>query len=53
VTKPKPRIATLFINGKAARIVGTIPGYIVVQIGTSRPICLSFAEFDTQARTNA
>jgi len=47
MTKPKPRSATLLINGKPARIIGTVPGYIVVQIGSSRPICLSFAEFDT------
>lgn len=46
MTPPKRRIATLFINGKPARIIGTVPGYIVVQIGQSRPICLSFDEFD-------
>ena len=46
MTKPKPRIATLFIDGRPARIIGTVPGYIVVQIGTARPICLSFDEFD-------
>ena len=44
MTKPKPRIATLFIDGKSAVILGTVPGYIVVQIGTARPICLSLAE---------
>lgn len=49
MTPPKRRIATLFINGKSARIVGTVPGWIVVQIGTARPICLSFEEFEMKA----
>ena len=49
MTKPKRRSATLYIDGKAARIIGTVPGYIVVQIGTSRPICLSFEEFDAKS----
>ena len=48
MTKPKRRIATLIIDGKAARIIGTVPGYIVVQIGAARPICLSFDEFDAK-----
>ena len=33
----------------SARIVGTAPGYIVVQIGAARPICLSFEEFDAKS----
>lgn len=48
MTKPKRRVASLFIDGKAARIIGTVPGYIVVQIGTARPICLSLDEFDAK-----
>lgn len=48
MTKPKRRVATLYIDGKAARIIGTVPGYIVVQIGTARPICLSLGEFDAR-----
>lgn len=49
MTPPKRRIATLYIDGKAARILGTVPGYIVVQIGTARPICLSLEEFEMKA----
>ena len=49
MTKPKQRTIALIVNGKPARIIGTVPGYVVVQIGTARPICLSFDEFD-QAR---
>ena len=49
MTKPKRRSATLLIGGKPARIVGTVPGYIVVQIGAARPICLSFEEFDAKS----
>lgn len=49
MTKPKRRVATLLLDGKPARIIGTIPGWIVVQIGTARPICLSFDEFDAKA----
>lgn len=49
MTKPKRRIASLFIDGKAAKIIGTVPGYIVVQIGSARPICLSLDEFERQA----
>lgn len=48
MTKPKRRVATLFIDGKSARIIGTVPGYIVVQIGSSRPICLSLDEFEAK-----
>ena len=48
MTKPKPRTATLLIDGKPARIIGTVPGYIVVQIGTARPICLSLEEFQVK-----
>jgi hypothetical protein len=47
MTPPKKRIATLFIDGKAARILGVVPGYIVVQIGAARPICLSLDEFES------
>lgn len=49
MTPPKRRIATLFIDGKSARILGTIPGWIVVQIGVARPICLSLDEFEMKA----
>jgi hypothetical protein len=49
MTKPKRRIATLFIDGKSAKIIGTVPGYIIVQIGTARPICLSLDEFEAKA----
>lgn len=53
MTRPKQRTITLIVNGKTARILGTVPGYVVVQIGTARPICLSFDEFDAaeQKRT--
>ena len=49
MTRPKPPTIALIVNGKPAVWLGTVPGYVVVQIGTQRPICLSFAEFD-QAR---
>ena len=49
MTKPKRRSAALLINGKPAKIIGVVPGYIVVQIGTARPICLSFDEFDAKS----
>lgn len=49
MTKPNRRTATLFINGKSARILGVVPDYIVVQIGTARPICLSIEEFDAKS----
>jgi hypothetical protein len=49
MTPPKRRVATLFINGKPAKIIGVVPGYIVVQIGSSRPICLSLDEFEAKA----
>ena len=52
MTKQKQRTIALIVNGKSARIMGTVPGYVVVQIGNARPICLSFDEFD-QARKPA
>jgi hypothetical protein len=49
VTKPKAPVVVLTVNGKPAIFLGTVPGYVVVQIGTARPICLSPAEFAAKA----
>ena len=48
MTKPKTRIATLFVDGKPARILGMVAGFVVVQIWNRRPICLSIEELDAK-----
>mgnify|MGYP001570687290 CR=1 FL=1 len=50
MTKPKQRTIALIVNGKPARVIGVIAGYVVVQIGNARPICLSFDEFDQASK---